>query len=237
MSTAVCAHRSKRSRRDALFLALLGAAGTGLGLWWVVAGGLLEKTLGVLLFVYSFSCLFCAYHALSAHRPERYCLQNGTLVFGAATVALHEIRAAWLEPRSLCPLALGELAELSLVLKTKDGREIVLPLSYEGWEAVYEALRKERPELLLPPWWKNPLIHSELARPRAKLAPPAGCKVEVENTVLGLLVAFFALWIAALLLALFPSPPNIDAIKVIVPLGVAYFAYRQVVQPRVRCPE
>ena len=215
----VCARRPKGEL--ALLLTLLPVL-LGLSLWLALTGGGAERLIGVLgLFLWL--CVL-----LNAVGPGRYCALGSELVWGRKRLPLTEIQGARVAPGSRCPL----FPELRLVLTPREGDGLALPLSYAGWEEVYEAIRAARPDLGLPPWWEAPEIRRALktgGRPLLHL--PKGATSYRENGTVALLASAL-LFLALTLLGPFVPRP-LDEVWV----GVVVFAtltlYHRLAKPRV----
>ena len=194
----------------------------GLALWLVLEGGGLERALGALALV----LLLCLLPNLVG--PGRYCLEGGALVWGRAHLPLDQLQRARIALLAPCPL----FPVLKLVLTTESGQKLALPLTYAGWEEVYEAIRVARPDLGLPPWWEAPEIREALKKGgRPWLHLPTGATRYRENGVVALLASALLFVALVLLGALLPRALSEAWIAVTVYLTLTL--YQRLARPRI----
>ena len=194
----------------------------GLALWLVLEGGGLERALGALALV----LLLCLLPNLVG--PGRYCIEGGALVWGRTRLPLERIQRARVALLAPCPL----FPVLKLVLTAEGGQTLALPLTYAGWEEVYEAIRLARPDLGLSPWWEAPEIREALKKGgRPLLHLPKGATRYRENGVLALLAA--ALLFVALVLLGALLPRALREVWIAVTVYLTLTLYQRLARPRV----
>ena len=194
----------------------------GLSVWITLTGSGPERLIGILGFVL-WLCLL-----LNAVGPGRYCVAGSELLLSRRRLSLAEVQGAQVAPGSRCPLFPG----LQLVLRLREGRAVALPLTYAGWEAVYEATRAARPDLGLRPWKEEPLIRQALRRGGRPLVHlPEGAILYRENGTLALFSAALLFFALTLLGALVPTSLTAFWIGVVVYATLAL--YDRIAKPRV----
>ncbi len=174
------------TRADRILTWVAGPILTALALLALAAGDPLERAAGGLALV----VILCLFYASAYTPPGRYGLERGRLLFGREGLPIAQVSTARVEARGRCPL----FPELVLRLETPKG-EWALPLTYAGWETVYEAIRTARPDLGLPPWWAETQIQRALKRRRPSIRVPKGAQRHRENGTLALFLAA-TLWLA-----------------------------------------
>ena len=230
---AVCAEKPKSHGLLTAASALFFGGLTALSLWLLATGDLPDKAVGLFGAAYGALLALCALYQLLRPLPPRYCLEGDTLRFGEEYLSLFELRSARVERRPACPFLKGTLVELALVLEEKSGKALALPLTYPGWEAVYEALRERRPDLGLGPWWEDPRVLAELVQGRGALALPRGARVVRENFHLGVLCAFLiAVLLLPLAVVLLPFPAWVRDNVALFATPIAFLIYGALVRKR-----
>ena len=205
-----------------VFLLLLASV------WLLAVGEPWEKAVGAAGLVLGLFSLACVFELFLNPPPREYCLDKGVIRYGKTSAPLDKFAKAQVAYRPACPL-FPKLVHLSLVLK--NDLELALPLTYPGWEEVYEAVREERPELELPPWWEEPRIRAVLQAGRTDLiAPPKGARVVRRRVFLALFLALIALLSVALLVALLDLPTALASFFGVL---LAFFVYDRVSERRV----
>ena len=199
-------------------LPLFGA----LALWLVFEEGGLDRALGALALV----LLLCLLPNLVG--PGRYCIEGGALVWGRTRLPLEQIRRARVAPLATCPL----FPVLKLVLTNEGVQTLALPLTYAGWEEVYEAIRAARPDLGLLPWWEEPEIRRALKLGgHSLLRFPKDVTFYRENGTVALFTSALLFLALTLLGAFLPKPLRE------VWIGVVVFAtltlYHRLAKPRI----
>ncbi len=194
----------------------------GLSVWLALTGSGPERLIGILgLFLWL--CLL-----LSAVGPGRYCVAGSELFLGRRRLSLAEVQEARVASGSRCPFFPG----LRLVLRLREGRAVALPLTYAGWEAVYEAIRAARPDLSLRPWQEEPFIRQALRRGGRPLVHlPEGAVLYRENGTLALFSAILLFFALTLLGALVPRSLTAFWIGVVVYATLAL--YDRIAKPKV----
>ncbi len=234
MDGALCAQKPPSDRILTAFAAFFFAGMAAVALWLWTIGDPLEKAVGALALVVGVLYSLCSAFRFLKPPPNHYCLAEDAIRFGNAALSLSDIRSGRVVRRPVCPWLRGVLVELVLELESKGGRTLALPLTYPGWEQVYEALRARRPELGLPRWQDEPLVLEEMARGRGAVRLPKGARILRENFFLGVLVAFFlAVFVLPLILALFPFPRWVSENAGLFAVPLIFFLYHRIVRKRV----
>ncbi len=207
MDGALCARRPPGDLAITAFAAFFFTGMVAAALWLLATGDPLEKIVGALAFAVGILLVLCSTYQFFKPLPKRFCLAKDAMHFGRAALPLSEIRVARITRRPLCPWLRGTLVELALALESIDGKNLALPLTYQGWERVYGALRARRPELGLPRWQEAPLVLGEMVRGRGSVRLPSCARIVRENFYLGVLAAFFlGFFLLPVILVLFPFP-------------------------------
>jgi len=227
---AVCAERPKNERALTAASLLFFGGMALLALWLLATGDPVEKTAGALALALGLLLALCTGHRLLNPPPERYCLEDGLLRFGGASLALSAVRTAKIERRPVCPFLKHTLTELALVLEANTGARLAFPLTYENWERVHEAIRARRPELGLAPWEEDPLVLEALLRARGAVRRPQNVRLVRENFYLGVFAAFLV--VLLLPLVLLPLPRWIQDNAALFAPPLAFLAYHRVVRKR-----
>ncbi len=199
-----------------------GTTLTALALLALAAGDPLERAASGLIFV----VVLCLFYASAYAPPGRYSLEHGTLLFGRERIPLSRVSAARVEAR---PRFLF-FPEMVLRIETSEG-ERALPLTYTGWETVYEALRTARPDLGLPPWWAEAQIQRALKRQRPSIRVPNGVRRYRENGTQALFVAA-TLWLALILVGnVFPLSGLLNDLWIALVVYAALTIYDRLAKP------
>ncbi len=203
-------------------------------LWLWTIGDPLEKAVGALALVVGVLYSLCSVFRFLKPPPKHYCLVEGAIRFGNAALSLLDIRSGRVVRRPVCPWLRSTLVELALELESKGGRTLALPLTYPGWEQVYEALRARRPELGLPRWQDEPLVLEEMARGRGAIRLPSCARIVRENFYLGVLAAFFfGFFLLPAILVLFPFTSLVSENIGLFSVPLVLLLYHRFVQKRV----
>jgi len=209
------------TRSDRVLTWVAGLILTALALWAFTAGDLTGRVAGGVALV----LLLCLLYT-SKTPPGRYGLENDTLLFGRERIPLARVSAARVEVRVRCPL----FPEWVLRLVTPEG-ERALPLTYAGWETVYEGIRAARPDLGLPPWWAEPRIQRALKQRRPPIRVPKGAHRYLENGTPALFVAATS-WLALTLAgAALPLPGALGDLWIALVVYVALTIYDRLSKP------
>ena len=235
MDGALCAQKPPSDRILTAFAAFFFTGMVAAALWLLATGDPLEKSVGALAFAVGVLYTLCSTYRFFKPLPKRFCLAKDAIHFGRAALPLSEIRAARITRRPVCPWLQGALVELALELESMDGKNLALPLTYQGWEQVYEDLRVHHPELGLPRWQEEPLVLEEMARGRGAVRLPSCARIVRENFYLGVLAAFFfGFFLLPAILVLFPFPSLVSENIGLFSVPLFLLLYHRFVQKRVQ---